>query len=195
LTTMRDVARVAGVTAKTVSRVFNDDPHVTGPNDTDRGKHAMYVGHVRSSGSHEFVLDVTRRAALGWPPAHELRASSASSYVTSSGRRRWPRGGLRPTAEFRRVRGGGRVAQLGAKLAANDPSHLATLSHVQPRNTWPGSSSSHVYHHPATLQTRLILKQVHGESVLGLLTHPRHRRHRNYPVGRCCHDRKPGAVS
>jgi len=30
MTTMRDVARVAGVSAKTVSRVFNDDPHVTG---------------------------------------------------------------------------------------------------------------------------------------------------------------------
>ena len=28
MTTMRDVARVAGVSAKTVSRVFNDDPHV-----------------------------------------------------------------------------------------------------------------------------------------------------------------------
>ena len=29
MTTMRDVARVAGVSAKTVSRVFNDDAHVT----------------------------------------------------------------------------------------------------------------------------------------------------------------------
>lgn len=29
MTTMRDVARVAGVSAKTVSRVFNDDPHVS----------------------------------------------------------------------------------------------------------------------------------------------------------------------
>jgi LacI family transcriptional regulator len=29
MTTMRDVARLAGVSAKTVSRVFNDDPHVT----------------------------------------------------------------------------------------------------------------------------------------------------------------------
>jgi LacI family transcriptional regulator len=29
MTTMRDVARVAGVSAKTVSLVFNDDPHVT----------------------------------------------------------------------------------------------------------------------------------------------------------------------
>jgi LacI family transcriptional regulator len=29
VTTMRDVARLAGVSAKTVSRVFNDDPHVT----------------------------------------------------------------------------------------------------------------------------------------------------------------------
>jgi LacI family transcriptional regulator len=29
MTTMRDVARIAGVSAKTVSRVFNEDPHVT----------------------------------------------------------------------------------------------------------------------------------------------------------------------
>ena len=40
MTTMRDVARVAGVSAKTVSRVFNDDPHVT--NETrDRVRWAM----------------------------------------------------------------------------------------------------------------------------------------------------------
>jgi LacI family transcriptional regulator len=29
MTTMREVAAAAGVSAKTVSRVFNDDPHVT----------------------------------------------------------------------------------------------------------------------------------------------------------------------
>ena len=38
MTTMRDVARVAGVSAKTVSRVFNDDPHVTGETRERRAK-------------------------------------------------------------------------------------------------------------------------------------------------------------
>ena len=28
MTTMQDIARLAGVSAKTVSRVYNDDPHV-----------------------------------------------------------------------------------------------------------------------------------------------------------------------
>ena len=40
MTTMRDVARVAGVSAKTVSRVFNDDPHVT-PETRERVQWAM----------------------------------------------------------------------------------------------------------------------------------------------------------
>jgi LacI family transcriptional regulator len=40
LTTMRDVARVAGVSAKTVSRVFNEDPHVTSET-RDRVRWAM----------------------------------------------------------------------------------------------------------------------------------------------------------
>ena len=40
MTTMRDVARVAGVSAKTVSRVFNDDPHVT-PETRDRVRWAI----------------------------------------------------------------------------------------------------------------------------------------------------------
>jgi LacI family transcriptional regulator len=40
MTTMRDVARVAGVSAKTVSRVFNDDPHVTAET-RDRVRWAM----------------------------------------------------------------------------------------------------------------------------------------------------------
>jgi LacI family transcriptional regulator len=40
MTTMRDVARVAGVSAKTVSRVFNDDPHVS-PETRERVRWAM----------------------------------------------------------------------------------------------------------------------------------------------------------
>ena len=40
MTTMRDVARVAGVSAKTVSRVFNEDPHVTAET-RDRVRWAM----------------------------------------------------------------------------------------------------------------------------------------------------------
>ena len=40
MTTMRDVARIAGVSAKTVSRVFNDDPHVT-PETRERVRWAM----------------------------------------------------------------------------------------------------------------------------------------------------------
>jgi len=44
MTTMRDVARVAGVSAKTVSRVFNDDPHVT-EETRDRVRWAMQKLH------------------------------------------------------------------------------------------------------------------------------------------------------
>ena len=44
MTTMRDVARVAGVSAKTVSRVFNDDPHVT-PETRERVQWAMKKLH------------------------------------------------------------------------------------------------------------------------------------------------------
>src|SRR5437764_1357218 len=44
MTTMRDVARVAGVSAKTVSRVFNDDPHVAAET-RDRVRWAMQKLH------------------------------------------------------------------------------------------------------------------------------------------------------
>ena len=44
MTTMRDVARVAGVSAKTVSRVFNEDPHVT-EETRDRVRWAMQKLH------------------------------------------------------------------------------------------------------------------------------------------------------
>ena len=57
MTTMRDVAARAGVSAKTVSRVFNDDPHV------------LPEGRLR--------------AAHGAPPPSRARACNAS---TNSGR-------------------------------------------------------------------------------------------------------------
>ena len=45
-------------------------------------------------------------------------------------------------------------------MAANGHSHPPTLSHTGPRNTWSDGTSSHVWHHQATLRNRLILKQV-----------------------------------
>jgi hypothetical protein len=47
-----------------------------------------------------------------------------------------------------------------ALLAANDHGHPATLSHVGSRNCWSDSTTSYTWHHHATLQNRLILKQV-----------------------------------
>jgi len=56
-------------------------------------------------------------------------------------------------------------------------------SHTQPRNTCSDGTSSHVRHHPATLRLRLILKQVHRESVLDIAD-PRHGRHPRCRRGR-----------
>jgi hypothetical protein len=47
-------------------------------------------------------------------------------------------------------------------MAANGHSHPPTLSHTGPRNTWSDGTSSHVWHHQATLRNRLTVKQVHG---------------------------------
>jgi hypothetical protein len=54
-------------------------------------------------------------------------------------------------------------------MAANGHRHLATPSHIRPRNACSGGTSSLACHHPATLWNRLILKQVCGQSVLSLL--------------------------
>ncbi len=52
-------------------------------------------------------------------------------------------------------------------MAANGHSHPATLSHAQSRNTRSDGRFSHAEHHPATLRSRLTVKQVYRESVLG----------------------------
>ncbi len=49
-------------------------------------------------------------------------------------------------------------------MAANGHSHPATPSLVIPDQTY--GTSSHAEHHPATLPSRLIVKQVHRELVL-----------------------------
>jgi hypothetical protein len=88
-------------------------------------------------------------AISAWPPAPPMVARD-----------------LRRSGAFRRVRGMAGVAL----LAANRRRRPATPNHTGPRNTWSDGTSSHVWHHPATRRTRLTVKQVHGESVLGLLT-------------------------
>ena len=58
-------------------------------------------------------------------------------------------------------------------MAANGHSHPPTLSHTGPRNTWSDGTSSLVWHHLATLQNRLILKQSIGRSDNGAMQHER----------------------
>jgi hypothetical protein len=85
----------------------------------------------------------------------------------------WSRDGPhRGAAAFRRVRGMASGAQLGALLAANGHRRPATPGYTGPGNTWPGGTSSHVRHHPATLYHRLIVKQVH--KVRSRSADPRH---------------------
>ena len=74
MTTMRDVARVAGVSAKTVSRVFNDDPHVTAET-RDRVRWAMQkLNYVPNLLARSFRAAPTPR--WGWPfPTSPTRSS------------------------------------------------------------------------------------------------------------------------
>ncbi|MCZ2860322.1 LacI family DNA-binding transcriptional regulator [Blastococcus sp. VKM Ac-2987] len=61
MTTMRDVAARAGVSAKTVSRVFNDDPHVLPETRARVGDALRELGYVPNS--------VARTFRTGRPPA------------------------------------------------------------------------------------------------------------------------------
>jgi LacI family transcriptional regulator len=67
MTTMRDVARLAGVSAKTVSRVFNDDPHVT-PETRDRVRWAMErLNYVPNMLARSFRAGADAAVALAFP--------------------------------------------------------------------------------------------------------------------------------
>ena len=67
MTTMRDVARVAGVSAKTVSRVFNDDPHVTAET-RDRVRWAMQkLNYVPSALARSFRAGADAAVGLAVP--------------------------------------------------------------------------------------------------------------------------------
>lgn len=67
MTTMRDVARVAGVSAKTVSRVFNDDPHVT-QETRDRVRWAMQkLDYVPNLLARSFRAGADSAVGLAFP--------------------------------------------------------------------------------------------------------------------------------
>ena len=80
MTTMRDVARVAGVSAKTVSRVFNDDPHVT-EETRERVRWAMQkLNYVPNLLSRSFRVGADAAVGLAVPDiADPFFAAMASS--------------------------------------------------------------------------------------------------------------------
>ncbi len=96
--TMRDVADAAGVSAKTVSRVFNNDPHVT-PETRARVEHAMRdMNYVPNGLATTFRAGRTNVIAVAVPDiidpffaaiAHEVEVVAAtrgcSTLVTSLG--------------------------------------------------------------------------------------------------------------
>ena len=82
MTTMRDVARVAGVSAKTVSRVFNDDPHVT-EETRDRVRWAMEKLTTSESAGPQFPRGRGHRSRLAVPDiADPFFAEMTSSIET-----------------------------------------------------------------------------------------------------------------
>ena len=88
MTTMRDVARVAGVSAKTVSRVFNDDPHVT-EETRDRVRWAMQkLNYVPNMLARSFRAGADAAVGLAIPDiADPFFAAMASSIEVDLGGR------------------------------------------------------------------------------------------------------------
>jgi LacI family transcriptional regulator len=88
MTTMRDVARVAGVSAKTVSRVFNDDPHVT-EETRDRVRWAMQkLNYVPNMLARSFRAGADPAVGLAIPDiADPFFAAMASSIEVDLGGR------------------------------------------------------------------------------------------------------------
>src|SRR2546430_5964604 len=88
MTTMRDVARVAGVSAKTVSRVFNDDPHVT-EETRDRVRWAMQkLNYVPNMLARSFRAGADAAVGLAIPDIGDpfFAAMTASIEVDLGGR-------------------------------------------------------------------------------------------------------------
>jgi LacI family transcriptional regulator len=87
MTTMRDVARVAGVSAKTVSRVFNEDPHVTDET-RDRVRWAMQkLNYVPNLLAKSFRAGADTAVGLAIPDiADPFFAEMTSSIETRHGR-------------------------------------------------------------------------------------------------------------
>jgi LacI family transcriptional regulator len=88
MTTMRDVARVAGVSAKTVSRVFNDDPHVAAET-RDRVRWAMQkLNYVPNMLARSFRVGADAAVGLAIPDiADPFFAAMTSSIEVDLGGR------------------------------------------------------------------------------------------------------------
>jgi LacI family transcriptional regulator len=88
MTTMRDVARVAGVSAKTVSRVFNEDPHVTSET-RERVQWAMRrLNYVPNLLARSFRAGADAAIGLAFPDiADPFFAAMTSSIEESLGKR------------------------------------------------------------------------------------------------------------
>ena len=89
MTTMRDVARVAGVSAKTVSRVFNEDPHVS-PETRDRVRWAMArLDYVPNLLARSFRAGADAAIGLAFPdigdPFFAAVAASVEECLVSQG--------------------------------------------------------------------------------------------------------------
>src|SRR5205807_1700227 len=120
MTTMRDVARVAGVSAKTVSRVFNDDPHVT-EETRDRVRWAMQkLNYVPNLLARSFRAGSDAAVGLAVPDlADPFFATMTSSIELDLMRRGMavvvtslhPGGDHRPQAQGLPRRGGGERAR------------------------------------------------------------------------------------
>ncbi|MCL2780237.1 MAG: LacI family transcriptional regulator [Actinomycetia bacterium] len=84
MTTMRDVARVAGVSAKTVSRVFNDDPHVT-PETRERVQWAMRrLDYVPNLLARSFRAGTDAAIGLAFPDIGDPFFAAMASSIEES---------------------------------------------------------------------------------------------------------------
>lgn len=84
MTTMRDVARVAGVSAKTVSRVFNDDPHVT-PETRERVQWAMQrLNYVPNLLARSFRAGADAAIGLAFPDIADPFFAAMTSGIEES---------------------------------------------------------------------------------------------------------------
>ncbi|MCV7193901.1 LacI family DNA-binding transcriptional regulator [Mycolicibacterium brumae] len=108
MTTMADVARLAGVSAKTVSRVYNDDPHVD-PGTRERVRAAIdELGYVPNTLARTFRTGEPAAVGLAVPDISDPFFAAIAHAVEAEANRRgmavvMTSTGLDPADERRRV--------------------------------------------------------------------------------------------